>query len=108
MSIKNEMHCINVELSSIKESRGRIKLYVAELNKLNPLTIGQELTVNGCSHYGKVLVAEKFFVSDSMGNDAEFTAKEPVCFTAIGRVKKQCGELGVYSGAHSIKITDLL
>lgn len=108
MSIKSEMHCIQVEAQSIKESQERIKTYASELNKLNPLSVGQELVVTGYSHQGKTLVAEKVFVSDSREKDVEITANEAVYFSAIGKVKKKGGELGLYSGIHNIKITDLI
>lgn len=108
MSIKSEIHCINVEVQSIKESQERIKSYAAELNKLNPLSVGQELIVTGYSHQGKILVAERIFVSDSREKDVEVTASEAVYFSAIGKVKKKSGELGVYSGIHNIKIADLM
>lgn len=104
MSIKNEMHCINLEVALIKESQERIKSYAAELNKLNPLKVGQELVANGWSHRGKTLVVDKVFISDSNEQNVEITANEAVYFSAIGRVKKKNGELGVYSGIHNINI----
>lgn len=106
--IEAELRVINLELNSIKESQERIKSYAAELNKLNPLSVGQELAVMGYSHRGKTLVAEKVFVSDSREKDVEITASEAVYFSAIGRVKKQNGDLGVHSGIHNIKIADLI
>ena len=50
MSVNSELRCINLELASIKESQERIKSYVRELNKYNPLTVGEDLLVNGWSH----------------------------------------------------------
>jgi hypothetical protein len=108
MSIKSALHLIKVEVQSIKESQDRIKSYAAELNKLNPLGVGQELVVNGFSHHGKILVAEKVFVSDPRERDIENTANEAVYFSAVGKVKKKDGQLGQYSGIHNIKITDLI
>gem|GEM_PF-4990381 len=108
MSIKSEMHCINTELASIAESQERIKMYALELNKLNPLSVGQELVVNGWSHTGKTLIAERVYVADSQGKDVSITAKEPVHFTAVGKVKKKDGSLGCYDGFHNIKISQLL
>ncbi len=108
MSVKNELHCIEVELKSIEESQERIKLYASELNKLNPLKVGQELVVTGYSHQGKTLVAERIFVSDQRGYDVEVSAQEPVYFSAVGAVKKKNGELGVYSGVHNIELSELV
>ncbi|NOH26200.1 hypothetical protein F0267_25885 [Vibrio coralliilyticus] len=108
MSIKSEMQCIGLELASIAESQDRIKAYALELNKLNPLSVGQELVVNGWSHAGKTLVSERVYVSDSQGNDVSVTAKEPVNFTAVGKVKRKDGSLGSYDGFHSIKIAKLV
>ncbi|HDM8060997.1 hypothetical protein [Vibrio harveyi] len=107
MSIKSEMHCIKAELVSIIESQERIKSYVTELNKHNPLAVGQELVVNGWSHDGKLMIAEKVFVSDHQGKDASLTAKEPINFTAVGTVKRKDGSLGSYTGVHNIKIETL-
>ena len=107
MTIRSAIHLIDVEVKSIKESEERIKLYAAELNEFNPFIAGQELVVNGCySHQGKTLVVEKFFVSDFRGMDVEVTAGEPLNFTATCKVKKKDGNLSVYNGVHSEKITD--
>ena len=108
MSIKTEMQCIGIELAIIKECQERMKTYILELNKLNPLKIGQDLIVNGYSHIGKTLVAEKVFVSDRRGNDAAYSSEKPVNFTATGTVKKKDGSLGSYVGVHEIKIEDLI
>ena len=102
------MKCIGIELATIEENKKRLRSYVLELGKLNPLSIGQELIVNGWSHQGKTLVAERVFVSDSQGRDAAFTATKPVFFTASGTVKKKDGSLGCYVGVHNIAIKDLI
>jgi hypothetical protein len=104
MSIKSEMHCINAELASISESQERIKAYALELNKHNPLSVGQDLVVNGWSHDGKQMIAEKVYVSDSQGKDASLTANAPINFTAVGTVKRKDGSLGSYIGIHNVKI----
>ena len=108
MSLKSKMHLITSELKTINESEERIKMYASELNELNPLKVGDEYIVTGYSHHGKTIVAEKIFVSDRSRNNVEFSAKEPVYFMAIGRVKKKNGELGSYSGEHKIFIDVLM
>ena len=108
MSIKTEIQCIGLELTAIKESEKRMKSYILELNKLNPLAIGQDLIVNDYSHHGKTIVARDVFVSDSMGRNAAFTANEPINFTAVGAVKKKDGSPGSYTGVHSVSIKDFI
>ena len=108
MSIKEKMKNINNELVKIEHAQGKIRALAVELNKLNPLSVGQELIVNSYSHNGKILVAEKVFVSDLCGHDVAITANEPYCFTAHGAVKKKDGSLGSYTGVHDIRIKDLL
>ncbi len=108
MTIKSELRAIKKEVEIIKESQDRIKCYANELNKLNPLIVGQELIVNGWSHHGKTIVVDKVFVSDSRGRDASETGGEVVSFTAIGKVKKRNGDLGVYSGVYRVKVEDLI
>ncbi|MDE5179170.1 hypothetical protein [Vibrio fluvialis] len=104
MSVKSTMHGIYAELASIEESQDRIRAYALELNKHNPLSVGQELVVNGLSHAGKRMVAEKVYVSDRQGNDVSVTADAPIHFTAVGTVKRQDGSLGSYTGFHNVKI----
>lgn len=104
MSIKSEMDSINVELASILESQERIKAHVIELNKHNPLSVGQDLVVNARSHNGKKMIAEKVYISDSQGNDASLTANTPINFTAVGTVKRSDGSRGSYTGVHNVKI----
>jgi len=105
MSINNELQRIEKELKAIKESEDKIKNYASQLNKLNPLKIGQDLIVNASSHQGKTLRAERVFVSDYKGANIEFTGGKPVYFSAVGKVKKVNGELGIYDGAHNILLS---
>ena len=78
------MDVINSELAAIEESKSRIKKHAAKLNEINPLSLGQELVVNGYSHSGKTIVVDKVFVSDRQGKDVTVTANMPVNFTATG------------------------
>ena len=106
MSIKSEMDSINVELASILESQERMRAHVIELNKHNPLSVGQDLVVNARSHNGKKMIAEKSDISDSQGNDASFDChlNTPINFTAVGTVKRSDGSRGSYTGVHNVKI----
>ena len=100
------MDVIHSELAAIEESKNRIKKHVAKLNEINPLSLGQELVVNGYSHSGKTIVVDKVFVSDRQGKDVTVTANMPVNFTATGPVKRVDGSLGSYIGVHNVSIAE--
>ena len=100
MSIESELHCIEVELQLIKDSKERIEAYVEELNKHNPFSVGDVLIGNDYSHRGKEFVVDK--VSTSYSHRSE---RLPRVFMAEGAIKLKSGELGLQRTHRTFEIT---
>lgn len=100
MSIESELHCIEIELKSIKESKERIEAYVDELNKHNPFTVGDVLVGNDYTHRGKEFVVDK--VSTTYSHRSE---KLPSAFIAEGNIKLKSGEIGINRTHRTVEIT---
>ena len=100
MSVKSELHCINVELAQIKESRERIESYIDELNKHNPFNVGDVLIGGDFTHRGKEFLVDKIFVyyNRRAGN-------LPRLFVAEGFIKLKSGKTGINRTTCSIEIT---
>jgi hypothetical protein len=110
MSIETELHCIEVELQSIAESKERISAYKKELNKHNPFKIGEELEGNDSySHNRKPFVVDSLSVSSQ--SSSVFMIKSlsaPKYFIAMGSNIKKDGSIGLQRVQRSIKITDVI
>lgn len=101
MSIKSELHRIEIEINAIQEAKERIALYRNELNKFNPFKVGETLIGNDYTHKGKEFVVDKTYVS-SHSNTIE--VRQPKRFVAEGYIKLKSGELGSHRTIHSIDI----
>lgn len=110
MSLKSELHCIESEIQSIKESQERIAAYKKELNNHNPFKIGDELVGNDkYKHADKLFVVDSLFVSSWASSIfMEDALRVPKYFVASGCNLKVNKELGAQIVQRSVKISDVI